>query len=237
MYPPSQDAVFARSVSGKIWPRAAVAAGSYWHFTNASFDTLQPDFDAVTATLVARGVDACPANCTCSELKRCGVPYPGAPPPSPRPPRPSPPPSPPSPPAPKPPASGVGTYTRTCDAKDSHQRISFAPQPAGSATGQLRNARGLCVDSQDWDKHAPLGFFACDTKATQLWLRNGTTSTFEQTIDGRPHCLDSFGLRGGKYEVGVFPCARDGKEKWSPEAGAAGGWRDGYDSRCLSDQP
>ena len=68
-------------------------------------------------------------------------------------------------------------------------------------------------------------------------LRNGTTDTFEQTIDGRPHCLDSFGLRGGKYEVGVFPCARDGKEKWSPEAGAGGGWRDGYDSRCLSDQP
>ena len=66
--------------------------------------------------------------------------------------------------------------------------------------------------------------------------RNGTIDTFEQTIDGRPHCLDSFGLRGGKYEVGVFPCARDGKEKWSPEAGA-GGWRDGYDSRCLSDQP
>ena len=50
MYPPSQDAVFARSVSGKIWPRAAVAAGSYWHFTNASFDTLQPEFEAVTAT-------------------------------------------------------------------------------------------------------------------------------------------------------------------------------------------
>ena len=235
MYPPSKDAVFAASVSGKIWPRAAVAAGSYWHFTNATWASLAPQYEFITDVLVSRGVDACPTNCTCSELARCGIPYPGAPAPAPRP---TPPPGPPAP--PHPPTPTTATYSRPCDNTDAHQQIQFVPD--GTATpviGRLRNSQGLCIDSQGWTKHAPLGFLPCNTSSDigQLW-RHGADGTLSQPSTSgdapRSYCLDSFGEREGKWEVGIFPCSHDTKEAWVLGNHSI---RDGYDGRCLSDAP
>lgn len=50
----------------------------------------------------------------------------------------------------------------------------------------------------------------------------------------RSYCLDSFGERGGKWEVGIFPCSHDTKEVWELGNHSI---RDGYDGRCLSDAP
>jgi hypothetical protein len=54
--------------------------------------------------------------------------------------------------------------------------------------------------------------------------------------EGKPrsYCLDSFGERGGKWEVGIFPCSHDTKEVWELGNHSI---RDGYDGRCLSDAP
>jgi hypothetical protein len=241
MYPPSQDAVFAQSVSGKIWPRAAVAAGSYWHFTGAPWESVIPHFRAITQTLRTRGVDACPWNCSCTELDRCGVPYPGAPPPTPRP---RPPPSPPPTPSPPPPRPGAAaTYSRACNSSDLHQRIRFAPMLGGgrNTMGRLMNSDGLCVDSQGQIKHAPLSFLPCaNASISQLWLKasDGTIAQPEsrtglnQPQAVRMKCLDSFGERGGKFVVGIWPCSHDTKEQWTVVGDSV---RDGYDGRCLSD--
>jgi hypothetical protein len=229
MYPPSKDAVFAASVSGKIWPRAAVAAGSYWHFTNATWASLTPQFEFITLHLQQRGVDA---------------PYPGAPAPAPRPH-----PPPPGPPPPHPPTPTIGTYSRPCDNTDAHQQVQFFPATDGTATtpviGRLRNSQGLCIDSQGWTKHAPLGFLPCsNTSSGQLWHHgaDGTLSQPSSTPLGgvvgkgelRSYCLDSFGERGGKWEVGIWPCSHDTKEAWELGNHSV---RDGYDGRCLSDAP
>ena len=245
MYPPEMDAVFAASVSGKIWPRAAVAAGSYWHFTNASWASVTPQYQFITDVLVSRGVEACPTNCTCTELARCGVPYPGAPAPAPRPTPPPGPPAPPAPPAPPhPPTPTTATYSRPCDDTDEHQRIAFVPVAGGTATpvtGRLRNSHGMCIDSQGWTKHSPLGFLPCsagsDGGGGQLWLHgaDGTLSqppTQDNNAGERRYCLDSFGKRGGKWEVGIFPCSHDTKETWVVGNHSL---KDGYDGRCLSD--
>jgi hypothetical protein len=42
----SQDANFSESVSGCVWPRAAIAAGSFWGFYSATKGLDQATFDA-----------------------------------------------------------------------------------------------------------------------------------------------------------------------------------------------
>ena len=107
--------------------------------------------------------------------------------------------------------------------------------------GRLRNSQGLCVDSQGWTKHAPLGFVPCSTGSkggSQLW-HHGADGTLSQPpmlnrAGERSYCLDSFGERGGKWEVGIFPCSHDTKETWLVGNHSL---KDGYDGRCLSDAP
>lgn len=211
MYPPTMDDVFAESLSGKIWPRAAASAGSYWNFPQPSidFDDVEHLYNFATNVLIDRGVDACPSNCTCTELDRCGAPYPGAPPkpppppPHPYPPSPSPPPHPPHPPRPSPspspspspppppPKAQFATFTRVCDPADTHQGIEFKQLPSESATtisGQLVNSKGLCIDRQTATKSSPLNFMPCEniatgsngTGSTQVWQKNEDGSFSQQ---------------------------------------------------------
>ena len=81
---PSSDALFAKSISGTIWPRAAVAAGSFWRWEESLSPQIQPELFAsvvvaVNDILLARGVETCPcANATsngCDSVQRCGVMY------------------------------------------------------------------------------------------------------------------------------------------------------------------
>lgn len=76
LFPPSADALFHKSILGVAFPRAAVGAGSFWNW-NASVTSSQLDgsIAALNARLIARGVPACPSNCTCNAASRCGVPY------------------------------------------------------------------------------------------------------------------------------------------------------------------
>jgi hexosaminidase len=79
---PSGDANFSKAVSGTIWPRAAVAAGSFWRWEESLSPHTQPELfasvvAAVNEILMARGVETCPcANATfngCDSVARCGV--------------------------------------------------------------------------------------------------------------------------------------------------------------------
>lgn len=77
LFPPSQDASFAKSIGGMIFPRTIVAATAFWHF-NASVSPTDPAFvDAVWATndmIVAAGGVTCPSRCECDQLTQCGAP-------------------------------------------------------------------------------------------------------------------------------------------------------------------
>ena len=79
---PARDADFGRSVSATIWPRAAVAAGSFWRWSSSLSPQVQPElFGEVVATvnslLLARGVLTCPCgNATsngCDVGTHCGA--------------------------------------------------------------------------------------------------------------------------------------------------------------------
>jgi hypothetical protein len=82
MFKSSQDALFVNSTSNYIFPRTAVAAGSFWRWderVNVSSPAFEAAFEAMQARLHARSVGSCP--CTtlttneCSQTTYCGDPY------------------------------------------------------------------------------------------------------------------------------------------------------------------
>jgi hypothetical protein len=96
LFPSDQDDNFTQSTSHCIWPRTAIAAGTFWGQNyRADLDAawFNATFDAVLARLVERQVDACPcATLTsngCSQMDFCGIGYCGPPPSPPAPPSPS----------------------------------------------------------------------------------------------------------------------------------------------------
>jgi hexosaminidase len=77
-YGPDADSKFSQSISGVLFPRASVGAGSFWNYQPGLIST-SADFiqrmDSHNDWLAARGVDPCPSTCTCDTLLRCGKPY------------------------------------------------------------------------------------------------------------------------------------------------------------------
>eukprot|EP01050_Picozoa_sp_SAG11_P011274 SAG11_NODE_1183_length_5593_cov_7.174190_5_plen_147_part_00 len=78
LFPNDQDANFSQSVSHCIWPRTAIAAGTFWgHFDKVSAtvtdEWLAETFTVVQTRLGSRKVDTCPVS-TASYyhiLRRC----------------------------------------------------------------------------------------------------------------------------------------------------------------------
>ena len=91
MFANAQDANFSESVAGCVWPRAAIAAGSFWGFNNHTKALDEATFNATQQRLVNRGIPSCPcATLTsngCSQMQRCEKVYCPPPPPPPPPPR------------------------------------------------------------------------------------------------------------------------------------------------------
>lgn len=82
MFSSENDALFDNSTSNYIFPRTAVAAGSFWRWdgrVNASSPAFGAAFAAMRRRLRARGVATCP--CTtlttngCDQNTYCGEPY------------------------------------------------------------------------------------------------------------------------------------------------------------------
>lgn len=82
MFSSENDALFESSTSSYIFPRAAVAAGSFWrwdHRVNVSSPAFEGAFSAMKKRLGDRGVVTCP--CTtlttngCDQNMQCGAPY------------------------------------------------------------------------------------------------------------------------------------------------------------------
>jgi hexosaminidase len=79
MFPGSRDADFAVSAQGCIWPRAAVAAGTWWGFNNHTKGLDLATFNATHSRLVSRGIASCPCSTLttngCNQALRCGKAY------------------------------------------------------------------------------------------------------------------------------------------------------------------
>ena len=77
LFPPSMDDAFHKSILAVSFPRAAVAAGSFWNYDGAVTGTaaLGVAIDAMNARLIARGIPSCPEDCSCNAASQCGVPY------------------------------------------------------------------------------------------------------------------------------------------------------------------
>lgn len=79
MYGPEQDSQFTESVSGIIWPKAIVGAGSFWNY-RPDIKPNSPEFLTILNVqrkrMIQRGVLSCPLGCKCDELTRCGEKYP-----------------------------------------------------------------------------------------------------------------------------------------------------------------
>lgn len=97
LFGPGEDKAFATSVSGLMWPKAAIAAGAFFNY-DASLETSSTEFlnlcvvgECVATTmyvadhcthrytnvnlrLLARGIQSCPPGCACEETTRCGKP-------------------------------------------------------------------------------------------------------------------------------------------------------------------
>merc|ERR1712107_524939 len=79
---PDFDAAFSTSTSAMIWPRAAVAAGSFYRFdvhlqnTSEAFAGLLGN---INRRLTARGIEVCecttPTHQGCTQQSNCGVSY------------------------------------------------------------------------------------------------------------------------------------------------------------------
>jgi hypothetical protein len=76
LFDPSQDAAFADSVMGMVWPKGIAGAGAFWNFKKEwlapgqVFDRQYSEFNE--GVLQARGVSSCPNGCYCDELRSCG---------------------------------------------------------------------------------------------------------------------------------------------------------------------
>ena len=82
MFSSQNDALFVKSTSSRLFPRTAVAAGSFWRWdrrVNASSPAFEAAFATMESRLQARGVHTCP--CTtlatngCDQNVHCGEPY------------------------------------------------------------------------------------------------------------------------------------------------------------------
>ena len=80
MFDRSADDQFATSIQGMIWPRSAIAAGSFWNY-QPSLKGDSVEFEAVVRRqaewLVERGVGTCPPGCICDQVTHCGKKLPG----------------------------------------------------------------------------------------------------------------------------------------------------------------
>ena len=78
LFSPDQDAAFAESVGGMIWPRGFVGAAAFWNF-NATADPSAPEFVAsiykLNDDVKGRGGHVCATNCSCDQLTQCGKNY------------------------------------------------------------------------------------------------------------------------------------------------------------------
>jgi hexosaminidase len=78
MEPASGQELFEQSILSMVWPRAAVAAGTFYRF-DATLDATSPVFAGVLDTLSARLNGSCPCvtpgNNSCTQASKCGKEY------------------------------------------------------------------------------------------------------------------------------------------------------------------
>lgn len=200
LFPNDQDGNFSESVAGCIWPRAAIAAGSFWGYYDSTKTLDDATFNATQQRLVKRGIPSCPCatldSTSCSQLQRCGETY-------------CPPPPPP------PPPSQCGTaapwkclFAVPCNASDPDQSVLFDP-----TAGTLKTASGLCADAVDCKQVDTLSLAACDPSSkTQQWEHSDAKGDRFVSIGCNGQCIDCY--YGGVGNPGLYTCDGDSNQKW-----------------------
>jgi hypothetical protein len=79
LFPPSADPLFRQSILAYSFPRAAVATGSFWHYSASLHDTshapeLEQSIRTMNARMIHRGLPSCPTDCKCDAASSCGTP-------------------------------------------------------------------------------------------------------------------------------------------------------------------
>jgi hexosaminidase len=217
LFDSKNDANFSKTVLTSIFPRAAIAAGSFWRW-NSSLVVGSTEFEALVAAtqqrLARRGI----LSCACIDEQHngcvggstpmiCGVSscssVPSPPPPAP----PAPPTPPPSPTPPGPAKNENKTYGITCNADDPHQRFMLVG-------GQLRNTGGLCVDTSG--PKSSLNLSPCKAgDQNQQWTHDAATGALQSSSGGG--CLD-LGCGGTPVcgpLVGLYRCDSLFNQNWT----------------------
>ncbi|KAJ7377884.1 hypothetical protein OS493_025778 [Desmophyllum pertusum] len=79
MYGPEADSQFTESLSGIIWPRAIVGAGTFWNYQSGlkpESQEFQMRVNSQHKRMIQRDILTCPPECKCDYLTRCGQSYP-----------------------------------------------------------------------------------------------------------------------------------------------------------------
>ena len=219
MFPNEQDRNFSESVSGCIWPRAAIAAGSFWGYNNNTKGLDEATFDATQQRLLRRGIPSCPcATLTsngCSQMQRCEKSY-----------------CPPPPPPPPPPSCGETApwkclFAVACDESDPDQAINF-----DKTTGQIKSASGLCVDAVGCTQVPILALAVCNSSApTQTWAHSNNSQFTSVGCAGQ--CIDCY--NGGTGNAGLWTCDTASNQAWVPVGHTFG--EDYAGKKCMSQAP
>ena len=221
LFPNKQDTNFTESVNGCIWPRAAIAAGSFWGFYNSTKGLDAATFSAVHARLVRAGIASCPcatlATSHCSQLQRCEVRY-----------------CPPPPPPPPPAICGKGPeftcmFAVPCDATDPDQSIAF-----DATTGQLKSASGLCADAGGCTHVPILKLAKCHASSkTQQWTHSAQGKGHFASVGCAKQCIDCYD--GGTGNAGLYGCGGASNQDWVKTGKTFG--EDYAGKKCMSQAP
>ena len=221
LFPNAQDRNFTESVHGCIWPRAAIAAGSFWGYYNSTKTLDEATFNATQARLLRRGIASCPCatltSSHCSQLQRCEKTY-----------------CPPPPPPPPPAACGKRApytclFAVPCDPTDPDQAISF-----DNATGQLKSASGLCADAGACKHVDILALAKCDPSSkTQKWTHSAHGKGHFASVGCANQCIDCY--FGGTGNAGLYGCDGSTNQDWTKTGKTFG--EDYAGHKCMSQAP
>lgn len=162
LFPPTKDSLFAQSIGGMMWPRAFIAAASFWNY-NASQSSSDPAFvqavNTLTQSVIARGYYACPVGCMCNQVSACGTPY-G-------------------------PAPGPGsTLTVSACVDPITEAMNWTVTEEGYL--QAGESTSLCVQKAGYNVY-PLTMGPCTAGTASVWSHAPATS---ELIDSDGNCLD-----------------------------------------------
>ena len=223
LFPPAMDVPFSVAMQGIVWPRAAVAFGSFWGFdssVNVTSEAFTDRYRLVGDRLQDRSVQSCPDSCSCDYTQRCGqsfVPCAET-------------------------VAGTNVVTSTCRAPGAPGGGAQAMQWTFGSDGRvsLQSNASLClglVGSDPTSKQPSAGLVACPAPGTAPPASASWSVKGPKIINAdQGHCLDITGSASSPgSNVEIYPCGPDSQtnQEWTVDA-KTGYVTAGLDGLCLA---